>query len=64
MDSLGFASLRDPHRQQSRDQHSTFRSLNTILLKVHPIFHWWERRVRAHLSVCLRTTWNGTCGGA
>ena len=30
-----------------------FRSLKTVLLKVRPIFHWRERRVRAHLFVCL-----------
>ena len=64
MVSLRFASLRDTHRQQSRDEHSPFRSLKAVKLKVHPIFHWRERRVRAHLLVCLRTNWNGTCGGA
>ena len=30
-----------------------FRSLKTVLLKVRPIYHWRERRVRAHLFVCL-----------
>ena len=30
-----------------------FRSLQTVMLTVRPIFHWRERRVRAHLFVCL-----------
>ena len=30
-----------------------FRSLKTVLLKVRPIFHWRERRVRAHLLLCM-----------
>ena len=30
-----------------------FRSLKTVTLKVRPIYHWRECRVRAHLFVCL-----------
>ena len=30
-----------------------FRTLKTVLLKVRPICHWRERRVWAHLFVCL-----------
>ena len=30
-----------------------FRSLKTMMLKVRPIFHWRERRVPAHLFVCM-----------
>ena len=30
-----------------------FRSLKTTLLHVRPVFHWRERRVRAHLLVCM-----------
>ena len=30
-----------------------FQSLKTTLLHVRPVFHWRERRVRAHLLVCM-----------
>ena len=30
-----------------------FRSLKTIDLKVRPVFHWLETRVRAHVFVCM-----------
>jgi hypothetical protein len=30
-----------------------FRSLKTSGLRVRPIFHWKERRVRAHLLLCM-----------
>ena len=30
-----------------------FRSLKAVMLKARPIYHWRERRVRAHLFVCL-----------
>jgi len=30
-----------------------FRSLKTIDLKVRPIFHWMEERVRAHVFLCM-----------
>jgi hypothetical protein len=30
-----------------------FRSLKTVDLKVRPIYHWLERRVRAHVFLCM-----------
>jgi hypothetical protein len=30
-----------------------FRSMKTVSLKVRPIFHWSERRVRAHIFLCM-----------
>ena len=30
-----------------------FRSLKTTVLKVRPIFHWKEQRVRAHVFLCM-----------
>ena len=40
------------NRHLAREQRA-FRSLKTVMLKVRPIFHWRERRVRAHLFVCM-----------
>ena len=36
-----------------RGAERAFRSLKTTVLKVRPIFHWRERRVRAHLFKCM-----------
>lgn len=30
-----------------------FRSLKTVDLKIRPIFHWLERRIRAHVFLCM-----------
>jgi hypothetical protein len=35
------------------DVERAFRCLKTVDLKVRPIFHWTEKRVRAHLFLCL-----------
>ena len=52
----------------------SFRSLKTVVLKVRPLFSWRERRVRAHLFVCLLANYlewhmrrrraSRTCSGA
>ena len=30
-----------------------FRSLKTVDLKVRPIFHWLDDRIRAHVFLCM-----------
>jgi len=35
------------------DVERAFRCLKTVDLKVRPIFHWTEQRVRAHIFLCL-----------
>ena len=30
-----------------------FRCMKTIDLKVRPIYHWWDKRIRAHVFLCM-----------
>ena len=51
-ETLGDRAVVHAYKSLARVERA-FRSLKTVLLKVRPIFHWRERRVRAHLVVCL-----------
>ena len=51
-ETLGDSHMVRAYKSLARVERA-FRSLQTVLLKVRPIFHWRERRVRAHLCVCL-----------
>ena len=47
-ETLGDAEVVRAYNSLARVERA-FRSLKTVVLKVRPIFHWRERRVRAHL---------------
>ena len=51
-EQLGDADVVRAYKSLARVERA-FRSLKTTVLKVRPIFHWRERRVRAHLFVCM-----------
>ena len=51
-ETLGDSDVVRAYKSLARVERA-FRSLKTVMLKVRPIFHWRERRVRAHLFVCL-----------
>ena len=51
-EQLGDADVVRAYKSLARMERA-FRSLKTTVLKVRPIFHWRERRVRAHLFVCM-----------
>ena len=51
-EQLGDADVVRAYQSLARAERA-FRSLKTTVLKVRPIFHWRERRVRAHLFKCM-----------
>ena len=52
-EQLGDADVAPAYKSLARVERA-FRSLKTtVVLRVRPIFHWRERRVRAHLFVCM-----------
>ena len=51
-ETLGDAEVVRAYKSLARVERA-FRSLKTAVLKVRPIFHWRERRVRAHLFLCM-----------
>lgn len=34
-----------------------FRVIKTTLLNIHPVYHWKERRIRAHTFICMLAYW-------
>jgi Transposase DDE domain len=51
-EKLGAASTVRAYKDLSKVERA-FRSLKTMDLKIRPIHHWIERRVRAHVFLCL-----------
>ena len=51
-EALGDREVVPAYKSQGRVGRA-FRSLKAVRLKVRPTCHWRERRVRAHLFVCL-----------
>jgi transposase len=51
-EQLGAADVVRTYKSLS-DVERAFRCLKTVDLKVRPIYHWTEKRVRAHLFLCM-----------